>query len=147
MYRPVLFTLIAVCLYAAQNVIIERRLSTVSPLVMMVYYYGTLLPIVVAVLCLNRPLGLVVTTRTWSMVPFIAVAALLVFAADYCFFSAYHSGGSLQVISTIVALLPVVGSAMKFATGGGAPGPLQLAGMACAVLAVVLVSWPSPVKP
>ncbi len=120
-----LYAVAAMFLYAVQNVIIERKLTHLSPITFLVFFYiGTGTMIITAVI-FRQPLGLHLTMPAPHLWWIIALCGVLLFFADYCFFSAYHSGGSLMAVTTIVILLPVFASFIKWGLGGGMPGTRQ----------------------
>lgn len=61
--------------------------------------------------------------------------------ADLLFYGAYSRQGSITLLTTLVALMPVAAVAIEyFFFKGSAPSIRQSAGIACAVLAAWLVS-------
>lgn len=130
----------AVLFYAMVNLIIERKLSHISALGNMVFLYLGLTAMVVPLVLLQNQFGLTLTMPQKNHTWVILACALLFFAADFCYFSAYKSGGSLLMISTTVALFRVVASAMHAGLGYGMPSGRQIIGWVLAVVAVILVS-------
>lgn len=135
---PVRFALAAVVLYAAFNVLVERKLSHLPPLLIMSIFYLGIPAVVVPSLVLSHQAHGIQLSRT--ILTLLFAAGILLAIADFCFFSAFHAGGRVLTVTTIIALMPVAASAIKALVGGGWPSPLQLVGWLFAFAAVLLVS-------
>ena len=107
--KPMLFIVIAVFLYAIENVLIARHLTKVSPLAIMPLLYGGLLLCIVPLSIWQARAKTIAfpTQENWYIV---LICAVLLFCADYCFFSSYTSGGHLMLVTTGIALFPGVAS-------------------------------------
>ena len=142
--RSALFAIIGVFGYVIMNVIIEQRLKQASPL-------ATSLLMLACGIAFVLPAAL----AQWYFYPKFVLPPLtdirllvvlgVAFAfADYFFLKAYNSGGSLIMISTMVALFPFFASLLNVAVGGDVPSTRQLLGWIVAVIAIILVSEQKP---
>lgn len=139
--KAVLFAIAATFFYALQNVIVERKLSNVQPLVNMMFFSGTIFLLSLLTCGVKNLIGFQANIPDSAQILTIVFVGVILFFADYCFFSAYNSGGSLIIITTLVVLLPVIASFIKYAsTGEGVPSTNQLLGWMFAAVAVFLVT-------
>ena len=138
------FILLAVFLYALQNVIIEQKLKQVQPLLALIHYFPIMLALTVFSLGIQFR-GATIEWPSWTTIGFLALCAAIVFIADICFFNAYFNGGSLPMITTMTACLPVIATLIQFGITKQSPTTTQIIGMALAIVAIALVSY--EVKP
>lgn len=134
------FAIAALFMYSLQNVIIERKLANLTPISILVFFYTGIITLTVAALVFRQPLGLQFAWPAQNLWWTIAICAVLLLLADYFYFSAYHAGGSIMTITTLVVLVPVFASFIKFVSGGGAPSGRQLVGWTLAAASVLLVT-------
>ncbi len=135
--KPVLFACAAVVLYSVQNVVLGVKLAKYNTAAILIVCYLVMLP-----------LALIGYAQTRGAAPFPRGAMLLLatlvglsyFFADYFYVSAFTHGGDLVTITTILALLPVLSSIVKFVWVGGLPNVYQVAGYLFAAAAVYLVA-------
>lgn len=139
--KPMMFSLAALVLYGVQGVILERRLSNISPAVNAGLFYLIALVVAIPVLLLWRTFGIKMVMPEGSQYGAIALYAFLSVGATMCFFGAFHTGGKLIVVMTIASMLmPVMVSLIDYIAGGACPTKTQLLGWAFAVVGVILVS-------
>lgn len=139
--RPLVFAMIAMCSYAAQNVIIERRLTSVSPLMLVAVTSGTVFFLAIATILVKQRAGMEVPPLSREELQFAVACGLLLFLADNAFFSAYNAGGTLVVMTTVPLTLPVIASLMKYVTmQTGAPTTATIMSWVLAALSVYLIS-------
>lgn len=138
--KTILYALFAVALYASQNTILERKLAYVSPLIGMICWYLGILVIAVPLVLFRNQLGMAITMPQPSHYWLMAMVGVMLFFADFAFLSAYHGGGSVAQVATIVALFPAIAVLIKFLIGGGTPSLSQAIGLALVPLVVYLVS-------
>lgn len=138
--KSVLLAIIALILCAVQNTIIERKLSQISPLVYMALSQSIIFTLSLSGLFFYHKLDPNIIMPQGNQYWFLAICGILIFFSGLCFFGAYHSGGSLIVVATILSLVPIVASLIKFAAGGGLPNGNQLLGWLFALIAVILIS-------
>ncbi|MBI4175311.1 hypothetical protein HY523_01700 [Candidatus Berkelbacteria bacterium] len=139
--KPIPSAILAVFLYASQNVILDKFMRGTSPFVMA----GTV--------------GLIVGTLSWLVVGCqlmlgyqvkfpaglssiaLIVGCLFLFGADICYFNAYTRGNvSAVAITTIAILLPAFVVVIKLVIGDGWPSPREMIAWLLAAAAVWLVS-------
>jgi len=144
--KPALFAAIGILGYVVMNVMIEQRLKQSSPLanslLMLVCGGVIILPLTLLQWWLHPKFTMPPVTD-WRLLVSLGLAFAF---ADYFFLKAYNSGGSLIMISTMVALFPVFASILNSSLGGAPPSYRQWLGWAVAVAAIVLVSE-DPAKP
>ena len=142
--RAALLTLVAMMLFAMQNITIERKLSGVPTAALLTCFYAVTLPLaILRWIHLN-------TTDASAMFPSGTTlvlslgAGLMLFFGDYCYFSAYTTGGSAISITTIGIMLPIFVSLGTFLMTRSTPNGYQILGYIFAVAAVFLVAKGSP---
>ena len=138
--RVTVYALVAMWLYALQNVLLEVRLAKYTALGLMVYWYFTLAPLAL--------LGIGV--MYWSHQPVrmpdmkdggVAIAiGTMFFIADYFYISAYTSGGKLMAITTLTVMVPIIAQLIKMAWAGGSFNRYHVIGYVLAAAAVLLIN-------
>lgn len=108
--------------FAVQNYFIEKYLSTSSPYTNLNIMYVTVLCVMIPVSFFVRGTGFdphpVLPTSLW----WAAVLCGTLYAfADVFYFSAYTSGGSIFLITTLPILLPIFTSILKIVFDGHFP--------------------------
>lgn len=140
MTKPVIYALLAMMLYATQNVVLEQKLSKYHTIALLVYFYGVLLPVSAIVLMTLKITGQNPAMPSGNGIIIAILAGLIYFFADYFFIGAYTNGGDLLTITSIVVMFPVFASIVKYFWVGGLPNTYQVAGYFLAVLSVVFVN-------
>jgi len=138
--KPVLFAIIGVFGYVVMNVMIEQRLKHASPLANSLLLLVTGIAFVLPAAVLQwyyYPKFVLPPLTDWRLLVGLGVSFLL---ADYFFLKAYNSGGSLMMISTMVAMFPVFASLLNAGLGGNLPPSRQWLGWLVALITIVLVS-------
>lgn len=141
------FALLAVFLYAAQNVVIDRTLKGVSEVVTLALVHWITIVVTWTIILTRGQTGIVLafpsTPRGWGG---LALCAILLTAADLCYFRSYASpGGNVLVIPMLAVALPVFATGINALLGGSLPTARHVAAWALVALAVYLVSTaPSP---
>lgn len=138
--KTALFATGAMLFYAAGSIIIDQKLRQVSPFATMLFYALGVSTVAALGLLAQRQSGMALTMPQGNQYWLLVALAAAIVVADFCYFSAYTSGGSLIMVTTLVVLLPVFASLIKFALGGGLPSLAQLIGWLFAAVAVFLVS-------
>ena len=138
--RVTVYALVAMWLYALQNVLLEVRLAKYTALGLMVYWYFTLAPLAL--------LG--IGFMYWSHQPIrmpdmkdggVAIAiGTMFFVADYFYISAYTSGGKLMAITTLTVMVPIMAQLIKMLWSGGSFNRYHVIGYVLAALAVILIN-------
>lgn len=129
----------AVFLYATENVILERYLSSVPPSVLMMLFY----PVIILLALLKY---LFIGGEQFALQQVLPVSgiilmnAAILFFADFFFFSAYHHKGTVAEISTIVAFFPVTALVIKLCLTGILPTGREFLGCLLVPVVVWLVS-------
>ncbi len=143
--KPTHFALCALIFYAIQNVLVKHKLSDVSPLANLICFYASLLVISLPLLLAREPLGLAITFPTKVHLPYILLCALLIYIADYFYFSAYHAKGSVLLVTTLVVLFPAFASLIDYLFFTRLmPSLWQGVGYVLAVIAVICVAYGTP---
>lgn len=139
--KPTYWAMMAMVVYAAYNVVVEKKLAKVSPYLSATFLVAAMLASSLILFPFREKVG--VETTNWPTGWQLAIFALfgpLILAADYCYFTAYHKGGTVAEVATVAALCPVIASAIKLGIGGGMPSWSQIVGFLMAIGSVVLVT-------
>lgn len=139
--QPILYALLAVLLYAIGNNVVSKYLRTTAPTAnALLMCFGMAIAAGIAFLS-QRMLRSDVVLPAISLWWVYAILGAVYATADILFFKAYTLQGSLASLMTVVALMPAAAVLIEYvAFKGAAPSLRQSAGIACAVLAVWLVS-------
>lgn len=137
--KPIVYAFLAMWMYALQNVIIEVKLSKYTTMVLLLYWYFTLVPLAV------MGLGYMYLTAQNVIIPnrndaIMAIAVgVMFFFADFFYIGAYTNGGSLLAITTLVVLFPATAQLIKSGWVGGSFNYYHIAGYLLATIAVILI--------
>ena len=138
--KPVLYSILAMICYALANVIVEQKLARLNTLTIIVCYSGIIFIITLITWLIVRASD---PTFQFPKGPLLLIAlgvGLLFTLADYCFISAYTSGGKLFVVTSIYVLFPVCASVIKFFTAGEKPNLWHVCGYMCAIIAILCIT-------
>lgn len=116
--KPLALALGSVVINAFSNVLIQRKLVTVSPLVNMLGMYASGLAVTMILFVVWRMRGGTVGTipRDWyGSVVVLGIAGVM---AGVFFFSSYAKGGTLLMVTTVTVLLPVCAALIDLAIAG-----------------------------
>jgi drug/metabolite transporter (DMT)-like permease len=138
--KPVILAVSALILYSIQNVILEQKLAKYDAFGLLMYFYFAMLPLAIIGLGYKKIMNQPAPLPEGSMIIFVLILGVVYFMADSCMVLAYTSGGSLITVATIIAMFPVVASAVKFAWTGNLPNIYQAIGYVLAFLAVIFVA-------
>ncbi len=127
-------------LSAAGNVIIARKLTAVPPMVSTVIFSIVVALAAIVACFFHKDLNIRLTVPSLQELSFIILCGVFYFFADYLFFLAYHKGGTLGVVTTVVAIFPVCAAVINVATGGELPKLTQLGGAVLGIVAVYLAT-------
>lgn len=137
--KPFVYAFLGMCLYAAQNVIIEVRLAKYTTMALLLYWYFTLLPLAVAGLAYMYLSGQTIAMPNRSDVVLIVAVGVMFFFADLFYIGAYTNGGDLLVVTTLGVLFPAVALLIKYLWVGGNVNYYHLSGYIFAAIAVILI--------
>jgi len=138
--RVTVYALVAMWLYALQNVLIEVRLAKYTALSLMVYWYFTLAPLAllgIGVMYLSHQPVRMPDMKDGGVA--IAIGTMF-FVADYFYISAYTSGGKLMAITAVTVMIPAMAQFIKYFWVGATFNRYHLAGYLLAALAVLLIN-------
>ena len=138
--KPIIMAVSALLLYSIQNVILEQKLAKYDAFGLLMYFYFAMLPLAVLGLCYRKLMNQPAPLPEGSMIVFVLILGAVYFVADSCMVGAYTSGGELITIATIIAMFPVVSSAIKYVWTGNLPNLYQSIGYILAFMAVVFVA-------
>lgn len=137
--KPTWLLVIAMLFYATQNYMYERFLSKNNPLLTMALLYAMMLPF--AGIGLWKQWGQnTAESARWQMYAAVAVAASLLFIADWLLFESYRRNASVVEMTTIVMLMPLFAAAIKAIFEQKYPTPSQYGAWILGALAVWLIS-------
>lgn len=142
--KSVFLAIFAVILYAVQHVYMEQKLARYDVFGLLVYFYTAMFPLAILGLAYQKMTGQEIVMPEGGMVLVVIMVGVVYFIADACLVGAYTSGGSLMTIATIIAMFPVVSSAIKYAWVREPPNLYQTIGYIMAFLAVCFVAKGSP---
>ena len=138
--KPILYACAAMILYAFQNVILEQKLAKYTTAPILFYFYLAMLPLAVILVIFLRASE---QTLVWPSGIAIAITlgvGIVYFFADYCFISAYTSGGNVMTVMIMVMMFPVFASIVKYFWVGALPNHYQIASYLFAVVSVLLLA-------
>lgn len=132
--------------YAIGNVLLELKFSKANTFTLVACYAA-----VITTTCL---IGRFFTKTSdpsfdWprgDMFLLVIALGLIMTAGDYFYVAAYTNKGSLMTVAGIVVMFPVFASIVKFAVTRTVPNWWQVAGYACAAIAVALVTKGSAIS-
>jgi drug/metabolite transporter (DMT)-like permease len=136
--KPVLYASLAVLFYALGNVITEQKLKSYTQFATMLYCYVPMVVMTMTALLILRSRGQAIAFPSGSALVVAGVIALVFFAADTFFFSAYTNNADSFTVSAIAVMFPAAASLMKYAWTGAVPNRYHVAAYAIAILAVAL---------
>jgi drug/metabolite transporter (DMT)-like permease len=110
--KPVWLLALAMLCYALENYVLERFLHKNNALLTMVLLFVMMLPIAGFMLWHQWGQDTGETSR-WQMYAAVAVAAVLLFAADWLLFESYRRKANVVEVTTIVMLMPLFAAAIK----------------------------------
>lgn len=139
-----MLALAAMMLFAAQNIIIERKLSGVLTAALLTCFYTVTLSLAVLRWIHLRATDASIMFPSGTTLALSLAAGLMLFFGDYCYFGAYTTGGSAASITTIGIMLPIFVSLGTFLLTRSTPNGYQILGYVFAVAAVFLVAKGSP---
>lgn len=135
---PSTAAIVAMVLFSIFNTLIERKIKNVSPLMTMAIVYTTTLFLTLISFSPRNPA--ITFPHGWQWVIAILCGVML-FTADYFFYTAYHTGGSLVMVTVILALVPVCSVIISYPFGGSVPSLRQFAAALMAIGAVWLARY------
>jgi drug/metabolite transporter (DMT)-like permease len=136
--KPVIFALIAVTLYAFENVLMDQKLGRFSTTVVLTFLYPMMCLLAFSQLAYLKVTGGAIQWPSGIELIWLVLLALFLFYADFFYLGTYSRDGDLVTTTTIVALLPLVAAVVRFFVSREMPNGLQIAGCALAILAVLL---------
>ena len=137
--KNLLFPVLALVFYAVANVILENKLSSkLSTLTIMMFYSGITFSIALIAWSIVRTSAPEFAMPRGSLLGIAILVGVLFFFADYFFVGAYTKGISLLVITSIVALVPVLSSLIKFFVSKEIPNMWHIGGYILAFLALIM---------
>lgn len=145
--KPILFALMAVILYAIQNVLIDVKLKQYSTIALLLGFYLVLLPLGLIAFIYLKSTGQPVVLPSGDGLKILVVVAVLFFVADVLYVGAYTSGGEVVSITILAVLMPVVGAIVKYIWVKEPPTKYHVAGLICAALAITFVGIGNLKKP
>ena len=137
--RPAWFAMLGVLASASLNVLMERKLHMITPIIGVIVMEATVVVLALVIfLTTGRSTPGLTIPQGWQWV-WLATCGVLLLACDFCFLSAYKGGGKVEVIATIVATFPIVAILLKYLTGGNPPNSWQIIGSLLTCLGVIIV--------
>lgn len=146
--KPALLAIVATILYGLHGVILEQKLARVSALVLMMIFYGISTMAATLLICAWHSSGRTVNYPSDGGVLLVAlVASIILLFANFAMTSAYTNGGSVFIITMILACVPVTASVFRFIWNKGLPTSQQTVGYILGAIAVYLVITGGRAKP
>lgn len=137
--NPVLFVVAAVAFYAAQNVILELKLSSYSTVAIVACFYFMMLPMAVLqlgyMIGTNQPLIFPTGRMLWLAL----TVGVIYYVADYSLVSAYTRGVNSATVTTIAMTIPVFVSIGRYFAVGAVPSITQMVGYVITATGVYVV--------
>jgi drug/metabolite transporter (DMT)-like permease len=144
--KPVIFTLIATICYAIANVLFDLKLSKYNILSTIICYISVILVVAILGRIFTKVDDASFDFPTGSALVAVIILGLIYVTADYFFVGAYTNGGSLVTVTSILTLVPVFASIIKFSINHTLPNRWQVVGYILASLAVLLVAKGSSIS-
>lgn len=119
--KAILFVMVAMSLFATENVLIERYFPKAHPIAILLFMYLPLAIVAGMVYFFGSSAGIVVPRPTDTEIWWIFVAAALFITADLCLFSSYNHGGTAILVTTSTILMPVFASVFRASMHWGYP--------------------------
>lgn len=135
--------MVAVFLYAIQNVALELSLAKENTFKLLVIMYTIMWPMALAAWWYTSDTeGLRFLTDDTSKLGLIAVIGIVYFFADTSFVSAYTvAEGNVLTITTIVIMFPLFATLIKYVLSGSIPNIYQLGGYLLGAVAAWLMPY------
>jgi len=140
MERSTLFALLATLLYAVANVLIEHKFAKLNSLTIMLFYAVPIFFFGLVGRQIIGPSDPSLTLPVGSEMILLIILGLIIAGADYFYISAYTNKGGLLTITSILAMMPVVASLLKFALTRAWPNWWEVGGYLLALGAVLMVA-------
>lgn len=143
MLRVIALVLASVMGYALLNVIVENKLSRVTPFAI-AFFYLFITSVIAGVILLALVWANGLESIIWPTGPqwkYVFLCPIFLLLADYCLFGAYYYRGDLVLVSTVLATFPLWAVLIRWLLKWGSlPNGLQVVGIVLGILAVVFVS-------
>jgi drug/metabolite transporter (DMT)-like permease len=136
--RQIIYACLAVLFYALGNVITEQKLKPYTQFATMIYCYLPMLVMTAAALAIMKSRGQTISFPKGDALYVAALIAIVFFAADGFFFSAYTNNADAFMVSSIAVMFPAAASAIKLLWTGRAPNRYHIAAYLVAAVAVYL---------
>ena len=138
--KTVVFSILSMLLYAISNIIFEQKLSKMNNLTIIVCYTSVVLVLALIIRQIVRTDDVSFDFPKGNVLWFALGVGVIYTLADYFFIGAYTNGGSLLMITSIVALFPAVASLFKFLLTREIPNMYQISGYILAFVAIILIA-------
>lgn len=139
--KPAILALLGATLYASLGLLMEQKFSKCSAPAILLLMYCVMVPLTVGRLGSMRALGETIAFPADALILVALAGGVLYFCADYAFFGAFTSGGSLMLVMPLAAMSPVMAALLKYIVLGKAPNWYSVAGMSFALIAVAFVAY------
>ncbi len=139
--KSALLALIAATLYGGLGLLMEQKFSRSSTPAILLVMYCVMVPLMIGRLGTMKMLGETIVFPSGILVLAALAGGVLYFFADYSYFGAFASGGSLMLIMPLAAMSPVMASLLKWIILGKVPNWYSVTGMGVALIAIVLVAY------
>ena len=136
---PVLYVICAMIMYSFQSIILDKKLSYMSPIVIACIFTIVQIVILFPILLAMKGFGMDLVMPNREHYGYVLICGLLMGFGALCFFMAYSCGGNFPMVTTVAALLPVFSLLLSVLFWGQIPSVRQVLGCLLAVVAVYLV--------
>ena len=138
--KTVIFSVVAMLLYAVSNVLIEQKLSKINNLTIIVCYTSVILVLAIVARLIIKTNSIEYNFPTGNLLLIALSIGIMFTMADYLFIGAYTNGGDILTVTSIIALFPAVASGIKFLFTKEIPNWWQICGYLLAFIAILLIS-------
>lgn len=138
---PVWFPRFAMFLYAVQNVILDRKLRELHPVTLLLVYFGSAFPVLLAAYLMRRFASNEIALPNTTQATWVALTCLLYLCADLFYVGSYNAGVPLPTVVATVAVFPAFAVALNAAVQLFAGGKLPSRWQVLAVLLAPVVVW------
>ncbi len=137
--KPLVLALVSVVIHAFTNVLIQRKLIAVSPLINVLAMHASALAVGMVLFVIWRVRGGTVGIIPHDWYGFVAILGIATVTAGLFFFSSYTKGGTLLMVTTVTVLLPVCVALIDLVIAGNWPTLRHIIAWILAATAVFLV--------
>jgi uncharacterized membrane protein len=133
----IILAVIAIVLWGITGLMQKMSTNHISARSAAIWFLAAFLPVAVAIV-LNNPVPTDISARTWML---STLLGLMLALGNLTILFAFSSGGKASIIAPLAGLYPVVSIPLAIAMLGEKLNRRESVGIACALIAVILLSY------